>query len=62
MESGIEIAIISVLRQLPKNTRIISAVRSEAMIASRSTPLIAARTNTDWSNRPVIFMPLGAAA
>ena len=40
---------ISVLRQLPKKIRIISPVRQAAMIASRTTPLMEARTNTDWS-------------
>ena len=40
---------ISVLRQLPRKIRIISAVRQAAIIASRTTPLIEARTNTDWS-------------
>ena len=38
---------ISVLRQLPRKSRIISAVRQAAMTASRSTPSIDARTNTD---------------
>ena len=47
IESGIETAMITVLRQLPRNTRIISAVSAAAMTASRSTPWIAARTNTD---------------
>ena len=44
IESGMEIAIISVLRQLPRNSRIMMAVRQAAMIASRTTPLTAART------------------
>jgi hypothetical protein len=39
-----ETAMISVLRQLPKNRRIISAVRQAAMIPSRITPCTAART------------------
>ncbi len=47
IDSGIETAMISVLRQLPRNTRIISAVRHAAMSASRSTPSIDARTNSD---------------
>ena len=50
MESGIEIAMISVLRQLPRNSRIMMAVRQAAMMASRTTPLTAARTNMDWSD------------
>ena len=40
IDSGIDTAMISVLRQLPRNTRIISAVRHAAISASRSTPLI----------------------
>ena len=47
MESGIDTQTISVLRQLPRNSRIISAVRAAAIVASRNTPLTAARTNTD---------------
>ena len=47
IDSGIETAMISVLRQLPRNSRIISAVRHAAISASRSTPLIEARTNSD---------------
>ena len=35
IESGMETAIITVLRQLPRNSRIISPVRQAAMIASR---------------------------
>jgi hypothetical protein len=48
-DSGIDTAMISVLRQLPRNTRIISAVRQAATTASRNTPWIDARTNSDWS-------------
>ena len=40
IESGIETAMITVLRQLPRKTRIISAVRQAAISASRSTPEI----------------------
>ena len=49
IERGIETAMISVLRQLPKKIRIISPVRQAAMTASRTTPLMEARTNNDWS-------------
>ena len=42
IESGIETAMISVLRQLPRKSRIISAVRHAAITASRTTPSIAA--------------------
>ena len=47
IESGIETAMISVLRQLPRNIRIIRPVRHAAMTASRTTPLMAARTKID---------------
>ena len=47
IERGIEIAMMTVLRQLPKKRRIISAVKQAAITASRITPLIAAFTNTD---------------
>ena len=38
IESGIETAMITVLRQLPRKIRIINPVRHAAMMASRSTP------------------------
>ena len=38
MESGIEMQTISVLRQLPRNSRIIMPVRPAAIRASRNTP------------------------
>ena len=38
IESGIETAMMTVLRQLPRKTRIMSAVRQAATIASRTTP------------------------
>ena len=44
IDSGIETAIISVERQLPRKTRIITAVRQAAISASRTTPLMAPRT------------------
>ena len=47
MESGIEMQTMMVLRQLPRNSRIIRPVRQAAMTASRTTPLMAARTNSD---------------
>ena len=43
MESGIDRQTMSVLRQLPRNSRIMSAVSSAAIIASRTTPLIPLR-------------------
>ena len=47
IDSGIDTAMMIVLRQLPRNTRIISAVRHAAITASRTTPLMAARTKSD---------------
>ena len=61
IESGIETAMISVLRQLPRNSRIISAVRQAAIDASRSTPSIEARTKTDWSASGSISSSGGSA-
>ena len=46
-ESGIETAMIKVLRQLPRKTRIMNPVRQAAITPSRTTPLIDARTNMD---------------
>ncbi len=45
--SGIDTAMISVARQLPRNSRIITAVRAAAITASRATPITADFTNTD---------------
>ena len=47
--SGIEVAMMIVLRQLPKKVRIIKAVRHAAITVSLTTPLIAPRTKIDWS-------------
>ena len=47
IDSGIEMAMISVLRQLPRNSRIMSPVSAAAITASRTTPVMAARTKTD---------------
>ena len=47
MESGMETAMINVLRQLPRNVRIITAVKQAAISASRTTPEIEERTKTD---------------
>ena len=57
--SGIEVAMISVLRQLPRKIRIIKAVRQAAIRASRTTPLIAPRTKMDWSASGCIFSCAG---
>ncbi len=47
IDKGIDTAMMSVLRQLPRKTRIMMAVRLAAISVSRSTPLIDARTKTD---------------
>ena len=47
MERGIETAMMSVLRQLPRKTRIMTAVRQPAMMPSRTTPSMAPRTKID---------------
>ena len=46
IDSGIEMQTISVLRQLPRNSRITVPVRKAAIRVSRTTPWTAARTNT----------------
>ena len=60
--SGIVAETITVLRQLPRNTRISTETRIEEMIASRTTFSTAARTNTDWSKSSCSSSPFGAAA
>ena len=45
IESGMETAMIIVLRQLPRKIRIIIPVRQAAITPSRTTPSIEARTN-----------------
>jgi hypothetical protein len=47
MESGMETAMMMVERQLPRKMRIIMPVRQAAMMASRTTPLMAPRTKMD---------------
>ena len=47
IDSGIAARMISVSRQLPRNSRIISAVSPAAMAPPMSTLLSAALTNTD---------------
>src|SRR5258708_8059685 len=47
MDNGIEIAMITVLRQSPKKIRIMTAVSRAAIAASRTTPSIESVTNTD---------------
>ena len=47
IDNGIDTAMMQVLRQLPRNTRINAAVSAAAITASRTTPLMAARTKPD---------------
>eukprot|EP01132_Coremiostelium_polycephalum_P018387 gene18386-biopygen9893 len=61
MASGIDVAMITVERQLPRNSRIIRLVNAAAMIPSRATPLMAERTNSDWSPIRSIFRLGGKA-
>ena len=49
IDSGIDTATITVERQLPRNNNIMILVSTAAMAPSNATPLIAARTNKDWS-------------
>ena len=51
---------ISVLRQLPRNSSTIAAVSAAAISASITTPLTAALTNTDWSNSGVTLTSGGS--
>ena len=46
-ESGIDTAMIMVERQLPRNSRIITLVRSAAITPSVATPVMAPRTKRD---------------
>ena len=62
IDSGIDTVTISVLRQEPRKSRIISAVRAAATIPSTTTPLTARDTKVDWSVRSSISSPLGAEA
>ena len=49
IDSGMETAMMMVLRQLPRNSRIIRPVSTAAITASRTTPVMDARTKMDWS-------------
>ena len=62
IDSGIDSETITVLRQLPRNTRIISETRIDEMIASWTTFSTAPRTNTDWSKSIFSSSPSGAVA
>ncbi len=62
MASGIEVQTITIERQLPRNSPIISDTSADDSSASRSTRSIAPRTNTDWSKSMRKSIPCGAAA
>jgi hypothetical protein len=62
IESGIDRMTISMLRADPRKISTISATSPAAIAASRTTPISAPRTNTDWSNASRIFIPLGAVS
>ncbi len=47
IDSGMEMAMITVLRQLPRNSSTMSAVRDAAITPSRTTPVMAPRTKID---------------
>ena len=47
IDNGMEIQTINVLRQLPRNNRIINAVKNAAIPASRRTSLMDVRTKID---------------
>jgi len=49
MERGMEMMMIIVERQLPRKSKIITPTSAAASSPSRSTPKMAALTNTDWS-------------
>jgi len=51
IDRGIDVMTIRVLRQDPRNSRIMSAVRQPAIAPSRTTPVMVARTKTLWSKR-----------
>ena len=61
-ESGIDNAMISVPRQEPRKSRIISAVSAAAITPSRTTSRTAARTNSDWSANSLTSTPGGSPA
>ena len=62
IDRGMEMAIMVVIRQLPKNNKSIKAVKSAAIKASWITPFTAALTKIDWSLKKLVSIPLGAKA
>ncbi len=62
MESGMLMKMMTVLRHEPRNSRIMLPVSRPASMASHATPLMAARTNRDWSTSGVISSCAGTVA
>ncbi len=60
-ESGIEVAMITVERQLPRKISTITLVSAAAMMPSRMTPSTAALTNSDWSPTSAILRSGGTS-
>ena len=59
-DSGMEARMMRVRRQLPRNMRIMSAVRPAAIRPPSSTLSSAALMNTDWSNSAWMLTPAGS--
>ena len=62
IDSGIEMQMMIVLRQEPRNSRIIAAVKPAAITASFNTPMIDAQTKIDWSPTKSAFNSLGSVS
>ena len=62
IDNGIDMAMMIVLRQLPRNRRIIRPVNTAAITASRITPVTDPRTKIDWSPIGVIFSAGGSVS
>src|SRR5215475_7779120 len=59
IDNGMEIAMMTVLRQFPRNSKIIRPVRHAAITASRITPLIDPRTKIDCSALSILSDDIG---
>ena len=62
IDRGIEIAIMAVVRQFPRKSSSMTAVRPAAIRASWTTPEMAAFTKTDWSASSFTSTPSGSSA
>ena len=58
-DNGMEMMMMIVERQLPRNSRIIEPTRPAASTASRNTPKMAALTKIDWSPTACTLRPGG---